>query len=440
MGTEPASPAPSPSTVPERVIALDTQVLLHFKHLNELRPEDFGIPSPAKWLITATVEREIQLKKNADRLQRRARQVDKLLDDQTLPIRRFRPASPVDYPKYNLDPNHSDERILSELIAFREENPHVDLRFVSDDGGLRRNAKDLGFTVIAPDDKLRDRPDPVALENADLRKELTALKTARPNLEIMTDPRPCVAQVGEALDDQRLQDAVEKQVGFVAPDPESVLCELANSTMFALMSGEPNPKYAEQRLEYIEAFRAYYRDLYRVKRRLVTIGLHLMNSGDVPAEGVDVDLWVPEHLGDVYGEPPAEPELPNPPKSHKERFSTWRLLAQQQNFYGGLNATALRRLIDTPPPVDYGPSVVRDGAGDVQVRFHRAKIKQRSGKALPEFYIVLSDDVRGGFQLRYEVRSKAPGVMSGTIDVRCTIGGGEPPPVPIRGKDDSEDE
>lgn len=427
---------------PARFIALDTQMLLQFTQLNQLRPEDFGVPAPATWLITVTVEREIQGKKSSgERLQRRARQVDKLLDDRSLQksIRRFRPSTRIDYDSYHLDPQHSDDKILGELIAFRNEHPTAALYVVSDDGGFRRTAADLGFTVVAPADTLRLATDSLELENAELRKKLAAFENSRPRLELTTDPRPLAAGVGEPLSDERLQDAVDKQAGFVAPDPDGELFQIATTRPFALASGEPNPKYREQRLEYLEAFRMYYSELYRVKRRLVAITLHLVNSGDVAAENVDVDVRLPVELGAVYAEPPAEPELPNAPETHKSAFLPWRVMAQHQSFYGPLNASALRRIIDTPPPVDYGPRVVRNGAGEIEVRFHRAHVKQRSVRVLPQFYIVLHDDVRGGLHLTYEVRSKAPGVESGTIDVRLTIDGGDAPGVPMFGKDDPDE-
>lgn len=417
----------------QRAIALETQMLLEFKHLKELRPEDFGVDSPAQWLITITVEREIQRKKSTgDRLQRRARQVDKLLDEKTLPIRRFRPSRPIDYARYHLDPAHNDDKILGELIAFREQYPEVELRVVSDDGGFRRTAEDLGFAVIAPSENLRLAPDPLEQENAELRKRIAVLENARAKLELTTKQHPWTALICNPLEEEQLAEAVEAQIDRVAPAEDSPVFQALAKNMLGLL-GTPNPKYDEQRSAYIEKFREYYQQRYRILRRSFDIEPQLSNDGDMQAEDIDIEILVPGSIGVAHEKGPTLPAFPKPPASHVSAISSnFAALARQENpllgvtlFHGRTSST----------PLDYGPLVSeRDGSN--VVRYRRSKLGQHRNVDLPAFYIVLQDSVRAGLQLEYELRSAAPGLKRGTIDIRFNIDTVPPPTTPIMHEDD----
>jgi predicted ribonuclease YlaK len=94
-----------------------------------------------------------------------------------------------DFP--TLDLNASDDRIMAEILAYKNQNPECDLAALTADIGVRLTAKELGIPILKIPDgddwRLPPEQNEDQKEIQKLRKELEELKSNEPSIELNFD-------------------------------------------------------------------------------------------------------------------------------------------------------------------------------------------------------------------------------------------------------------
>jgi len=140
-------------------MALDTNVLLHYKLFTEIDWPTVADSSDVTLLIALTVIHELDARKyigSDERLKNRAQMVLRQIEaaesmgwaTPCIHLALAPRVSVAQLQELQLDPESADDRILGELLAFQSAHDG-DIRFVTADYGARVKAKGHGLTCIA---------------------------------------------------------------------------------------------------------------------------------------------------------------------------------------------------------------------------------------------------------------------------------------------------
>ena len=243
-------------------------------------------------------------------------------------------AEPSDalFAQHRLHPHASDDRLLASLLGFRDERPGSRVMILSADTGLGIKARSRRIEIIAPADSLElpDEPDDVERELEKMRRELNEVKGAAPELALTfgdgnhhaTFQIRAVAEFDyQALG--RLRDAWRKSHPHVSGMPDSV--EFGGQVMsFTALAGVPGFVSAADAAEHnaaIDGYYAHYDAFLKVwpsavnqHFRILKFSLALENTGTVPADDVDLQIWTDASGVWLRKMPklPLPPAVPNP--------------------------------------------------------------------------------------------------------------------------------
>lgn len=362
-------------------------VYLHYRHVGDLDwpalvRDASGHATDVVLVVPRVTLQEIDKHKNGhthQTIRERAQRVLRWLDAQGdvareaghAPVRdgvtlafAGRPIS-VDFAAAGLDPAQGDDQLVAVMLAYRAADSDADIWLVTQDSGPRATARDHGFRTLALPDALKLPPeeDPHVKENRQLKRELEAMKHARPRLaltfvpgrgvvapdrvELMLDPDPVPPEAVWAAALAAAEAAIPVRT------PEADAAAAAARQLAAERSGVGNAarvtiwdayhetptleeyaRYAEERSKRLTHYDRALREewvVWVVARRRFTVRLELANTGGAPAEDVDVHVHVPDgpdvEAGDGEGgtdrplaswQPPAPPAAPAPPRGVRE--------------------------------------------------------------------------------------------------------------------------
>ena len=302
-------------------VAPDTNIILRYKRLWDIAPVDLNLHEDITWLITPEVIRELNKIKDRERdkaLRRRAGEFTKRFeqaidagDGRFLYAERQKA---FDYVGNALDNSVADERLLADLIAFRDEKTVAGIALLTNDFNLRTRARARGFAVIAPPDGLALPEPPTAMEiqHEELRRELDALRSAAPRLELLLNGR----------DERTIQFPIRPSTAARFPKPPFFdhryqKAQKVNPVPGLLTYGatKENPEYDAEFNRYKEQVAAIAPERWRIQSRFFPLALVLTNTGGLKAETINVRLVVPAAL-EVHEELPDIPEWPKPPQRY----------------------------------------------------------------------------------------------------------------------------
>jgi hypothetical protein len=239
-----------------------------------------------------------------------------------------------------LDVTRPDDRIVGEVLAFREAEAGATL--LTDDTNMKLTARDMALPYIAIPASWRLDPEPDTKDRtiADLQKRLTALERSYPFLDVVQSLLPGSSEVSQRLRYAPLSATVIEElveaIRSICPErtdfsrksePENPAMPGMRNLNLAYLSGmewkEPSASaiadYGRRYAAWLGAVRVHlgrlHRSLPQTRPRL-DVRWVLGNAGTVPAEGVIVDI---EAMGGVAladsRSPPKEasPYLPEPP-------------------------------------------------------------------------------------------------------------------------------
>lgn len=321
-----------------RVLVIDTQVVLETKPLDQLPWGEFG-QGPVLLLVCRQAQSEIDAKKNDGRLGTRARSFNKLLDsflETRLPAKLFAGPPRVDVALVanaridwdaldDLDRDDGDDRIVAQALhALVDDRTRLEL--LSHDMRPRDGAITHGLGAIKlPEHWLRaPEPSPDERERARLERELRVLRTEQPMIEVRveaTTPLPWRKLVMEPASNEQTE-AIQSAILRAAPrqDREDAL---GFSSMNRDYSFDDRKRKWRERLvaKDLPAMHLGLQRLHAQHRVRITIE----NVGPITAEGLSLEvrsgntqLHSRPYYVFVFGKPAPYPRLFHDPLRHMD--------------------------------------------------------------------------------------------------------------------------
>ena len=374
----------------------DTNFLLHFRSISEISPKALNLDCEFKWLAVGQVLRELDIRKGTgDRtLRKRARKAAKELEQAeaqrtTFPTgcgieAHFR-TRPFDFEAKGLLPNEGDDKIIADILDFRELHAADKVLLLTDDAGMRMRAKGYGISILDPDEidpegKLR-RPD---LE--DDRDEKLRVLEERNRILALTQPEidftfedGSTEVSGEvcSYSADELEDAIAKAV---APtDSAEPLYYLPILNGFE----KPNPEYEKELMRFGGSLRKYFLEIWVQDYRTIKIAPLLFSRNGVQPLVVNVRLTF-DSRGTVLGEPPDRPATPKKPQRTIAMFAGGSLYGPSIDYRAFLPKFE--------PPNMRAPSVAQEDHS-VKVTYSLLRIPQDAATPLDAFFIRFDNDV-----------------------------------------------
>jgi hypothetical protein len=357
-------------------------------------------------------------------------------------------AEPPDalFAQHRLHPQASDDRLLASLLGFCEERPGSRVMILSADTGLGVKARSRRIEIVAPADSLElpDEPDDVQRELEKTRRELVEVKGAAPELALTfgdanTHATFQVRTVTE-FDYQalgRLRDAWRKKHPHVS-GMDSLELPGGQVVSFSALQGVPGFVSAADAAEHnaaIDGFYAHYAAFLKVwpsalnhHFRILKFSLVLENSGTVPADDIDLQLWT-----DASGVWLRKmPKLPRPPTVPKRR-SPYDLGEVHVPFLNDLPTNAFLR----PAANEDGPNISGEDS-EQRVQYSIKRVIHHVPCELPVVYFQFNSDadVRS---FSVNVRLIAANIrrpQTGSLQVEVARSAPSAPPVPGAADDD----
>ncbi len=314
---------------------LDSNIILECRPLPELPWNEIDINGPVIALITPTVMKEVDSKKQDGRIGKRAREFNRLIapvaaGGKPVIIRDSGPrvelalarAIRIPWDQHDdLDPEDGDSRIVAEAIHAKD---------MSSDGKLivSHDIKPIAFassyeiqTHHVPDSWLRpSEPTPSERENQKLKQQLTELRANQPEFEIAIK-----LPNGEPVSLFRIKDLTEiersdllKKIHVMNPPVQ--MSEDRYDLMSSIGYNDHTylgrfKAYRKRLLDRMENYSQCLQRLFNQAR----ISVRVINSGKVPAENLLVEVRVEDGwLHDRYAfVSPQGPPAPRVRSSHE---------------------------------------------------------------------------------------------------------------------------
>lgn len=183
-----------------RFVAVDTNFVLHFKPISEVRGSDIEQSDPFTWLIVGSVMQELDIRKGTGEktLRKRARKQVQEFEktaNGSVPFPGPNPLlvhyrkRPFDFEGNGLLPNEGDHKILADVLDFKIDHPHDEVILLSDDSGARLRASHYGIpTIDAPEALMREEiEDERDAQIRALKEENRTLSQTQPLLDLTFD-------------------------------------------------------------------------------------------------------------------------------------------------------------------------------------------------------------------------------------------------------------
>ena len=244
----------------------------------------------------------------------------------------FLPNEPqLDFSAERLSQTIADDHLLATVLDYTRQSD-VSVLVATADLGLEVKLRSRGIGILElPDDlRLPAEPDPVELENRNLRRQIARFEARMPKLSVefeggaqhhaLSPPDPnanCVA----SLDQVRADNPYMHGTQAVARRQDSVgaaFREFQRLTQQFGVSAERADMYNEELEQYFNQYQ-HYLDHHAAWRE--TLSLHHMvklviaNEGTARASNIDVDLFFPDGTRPVdQDDIPKEPKAPKAPR------------------------------------------------------------------------------------------------------------------------------
>lgn len=427
--------------MPAKVVFVDTNVLLHFRPLEEIPWDTIAGDTEVLLVVSQPVLEDLDAVKDSParprHIRQRARTVLAELNRQ-LELASPRPSDLVvtlrshvallflvhepylDFQAHHLDRTRTDDRLLASVIERSEVSPDEEILLATDDVGLKVKAKGRGLKLLSLPEKYRIPPkvDPTEAENQELRKQILRMQSKAPRLRLC---------FGDGRSDSVAEFLVQKERDF---DPAALLLKLHAATpkmehpssipgmVYTVTTSQVDDFNASVDRYHAEC-RRYVTALTRHRQRVfIRLKLQMRNEGGAPARNVRGRLHFPGGMT-VYAKRalPSEPQAPDPPARPKSPLDILMDAASRPPNIGSLAA---------PPSVLDG---IEDPFGfryDVRetdswaVRFDWASLAHDdAGELAPLFVAFETMEQVKGFSVEYKLWcDELPDASEGCLHVR----------------------
>ena len=244
----------------------------------------------------------------------------------------FLPDEPqLDFAAERLSQTIADDHLIASVLHYTRQSG-VSVLVATADLGLEVKLRSRGIGVLELSDDLRlpVEPDPVELENRNLRRQIARFEARMPKLSVvfegsaqhhalsLRDPK---ANSLTSLDQIRADNPYMHGTKTVARPQDRVgaaFADIQRLTQQFGVSAERADKYNEELEQYFNQYQ-HYLDRHAAWRE--TLSLHhliklvIANDGTAPASNIDLDLFFPHGTRTVDEDDiPKEPKAPQAPR------------------------------------------------------------------------------------------------------------------------------
>ncbi len=403
-------------------IFLDTNILLHFRTLNEINWASIVEQTPVELVFPSIIVREIDKKKidaPTRRIRDRARVIIGVLKQLRSELQftvgrevirvNFLPNEPqLDWQALQLDSSLNDDRLIASILMLcREEQlPLEDVCLISNDFGLQLKAQSRAIRVVElPDSLALDLAnDATELELRKAKEELGKLRQQFPKLSLrfggatsnsdhlrVQFPNPTARPTEKELSDT--VKSVENNLLSKVPvaDTRDFSKHLFGEAMkLVAVSPERIKEYKQAVTKYIQEYPKHLNKEYQFRDRLartIRMDITFLNTGSAPAEDSDIFLHFPDGFILTDKEPPPY-KIPEPPKPPRDMFEELQETMSLTSRIPRLHDYGLRNTVPTLPNVS-APKITRSRSYDVRVRVNR--IKHTMEIQLDPMWVIFAD-------------------------------------------------
>lgn len=431
----------------KKFVLLDTNILLHYKRLDQIDWLAETEASEVEILIAPVIMREMDkhkiqhpIKHIRDRATKYMKWLNSLpIVDMQYEIRsgvivRFICNEPsIDFEAHQLSKDIDDDWLIAHAI---EELPgkEASLSIIVADTGIRMKmlGKKIDVKLWADNQyKLEAEEDPEQRRIKELEDELRKHTSRMPKLSLVHDNEmqyktyTLRKREQNNIDDEMMRtrqmypeygtdDAIHKRTyrtGSAVLDQFNILnytagfCEQLLNTSFAA----GRKRYNSELPAFFERYENYLKDLYYFEGHVVPVGLTIENAGTCPAGDVLIHIELPSHLDvrDRY-DVPVEPDPPKEPQPDENKLY---MPTFHSSFYRNLSQPSVM----LPEPNITGPELE---ASDM-ISFRIKKARQHVSCNLDPFYIVFDDLASAkNFNIAYTIiADNISDKVAGTLNV-----------------------
>jgi hypothetical protein len=316
-----------------------------------------------------------------------------------------------------LNADVADDKILAAIIGDEEAGAGERILVTADTLRMLK-AEQYSLGALSPSEDMRktEEPDPLELENRELRRQLDD----RPKLALGFAGQLSHVTAKLLVFDDFREDHLDEMI----EEERSALESPLSGTMLALTHEPPSEREIER---YLDAFRKWLRENYDnlVRSRLtVSVDIELRNDGRGTATDIEVSLTVPPPLSVVrppqaeVSPPPARPEWRS---RHDLLLGNTRLFEQMERARrgGGISVADLLSAQQRDGVLNY------DDGHPQSAGFHLRALKHASGRqvTLPVWFARTADaQATQGFAVAYRVHAEhPPDIGADTLDVKLKV-------------------
>ena len=313
-------------------IIVDTNLILHFRRLDELDWCELVGAAPCSVVVTPVLMRELERAKvhnpNA-KLRERAKDAiawlaAKIADEDPIILREgvtliLDEQEPlIDFAEHRLSRDIADDHLIASALDWNLRSGH-DVAIASADSGLALKLRSRPIRFFQPEEKWRlsNAVDAERAELRELKRELDQERMRRPALTVQFLEGGTTINIGpDPFERPRSIEEVQSAFPTMALDDYS---QLDNRTKpgVRVYRHEPVDQYNKDLGTYFADYGRYlerHDDWAEQEGRTLEIEFFLANAGGGPASNIDVRLSFPEHVTVIAASRgPHEPDEPEPP-------------------------------------------------------------------------------------------------------------------------------
>jgi hypothetical protein len=388
--------------VNKRFLFLDSNILLHYKFFTEIDWRKMAAADTVELLIPCTVTGTLDKKKydSADSVvKERARKViDRFLTHEdgspvqknvTLSLLDHEPDT--DFAQHGLSRESEDDRIIAEILLYREAYPDRQLSVVSADAGMTLKCKRRNIPLLAiPEDcRLADRLDAYSKQIRQLQSRVAELENAQPILRLTFPAGNNLMKLKlsppRLFSDSEIQRRLrEKQEELAASEPRPYYASAINYRLIEQAE-------AKEILAAYESYMKKHNEYATRMAKVIDLPFVLRNEGNASAEDTDVYIYIDgKYIVVDKNDLPKTPKTPAQQKRDSFREAVQGLVRPTE-FIEKSNVT--------------GPTITRTPREQI-VRFHIERLKQGTRAVLNSICVDFSAAPEiESFGLRYSLNS-----------------------------------
>lgn len=419
-----------------KYIFLDTNIFFHFQYFEAIDWLSEASTSECKLMISPIVVDELDEKKiGTNKLSSKARKVlnrlEALMDIDNAEVQEkvfieviLNKPQKKTYEEYELNFNEQDHRLIASILEFRDKKGDVDIVLCTNDIGPRLRAKQYGITPLKLNEKyllpFQESEEEKTIKK--LERENRALKNKIPILSLrFSDSKEFVqfhVQSGTDVDFEEfkskvMDDVKSKNAYMEHVDPFKNPAALISQNMLGLTAEQIN-SFNEKLDTFFNAYEKAIVEFYENENRknlIFEFNLVLVNSGNTPAEDIDIHLHFPDGFELIEtDELNDDIELPEPPYRPKNQFDLGSSpISSFPSFYPNLEVGSNIKF--------NSPTIKKINSYDVD--FYRKSLKHGYPEELESLSVVFGnyEEIKN-FQIEYEISAaNMPDKIKGQLNV-----------------------